>query len=90
MINNQSIQGQAPLEPDMQIALSPQGPRFRFIGGGRLAEIDESFDKPFTDGQVDIPPSADETSLSARNRQNPERNSKKHKSRGLFKRFFSS
>ncbi len=40
-INGMPIAGQAALQPDMQIALSPQGPRFRFLGGGRLAEVEE-------------------------------------------------
>ena len=40
-INGVPVQTQAPLETNMQIALSPQGPRFRFLGGGRLAEIEE-------------------------------------------------
>jgi pSer/pThr/pTyr-binding forkhead associated (FHA) protein len=41
LINGHSIGDQAPLEPDMQIALSPNGPKFRFMGGGRLAEIED-------------------------------------------------
>jgi pSer/pThr/pTyr-binding forkhead associated (FHA) protein len=40
-LNGNPVQLQAPLEADMQIALSPQGPRFRFLGGGRLAEIED-------------------------------------------------
>lgn len=40
-INGMPIQTQAPLEPNMQVALSAQGPRFRFLGGGRLAEIED-------------------------------------------------
>ena len=40
-INAMPIAGQAALQADMQIALSPQGPRFRFLGGGRLAEVEE-------------------------------------------------
>lgn len=35
------VQTQAPLETNMQVALSSQGPRFRFLGGGRLAEIED-------------------------------------------------
>ena len=41
MLNGFPIQNQAPLAPDMQLALSPQGPKFRFLGGGRLAEIED-------------------------------------------------
>jgi pSer/pThr/pTyr-binding forkhead associated (FHA) protein len=39
-INGQSLQLQEALHPDDEIALSPNGPRFRFLGGGRLAEIE--------------------------------------------------
>jgi hypothetical protein len=58
-INGMPINGQTALEPDMQIALSPQGPRFRFLGGGRLAEVEDprpakpqqpEADGPATDG----------------------------------------
>lgn len=41
-INGQPIHIQSPLKPDNQLALSPQGPRFRFLEGGRLAEIEEA------------------------------------------------
>ena len=40
-VNDQPIHIQAPLNPDSRLALSPQGPRFRFLEGGRLAEIEE-------------------------------------------------
>lgn len=40
-INGQPINIKAPLNPDNQLALSTQGPSFRFLGGGRLAEIEE-------------------------------------------------
>ena len=40
MINGLPISGQAPLDPECEVALTPQGPRFRFLGGGRLAEIE--------------------------------------------------
>jgi pSer/pThr/pTyr-binding forkhead associated (FHA) protein len=38
-INGMAISGQAPLQPDAQLSLSSQGPNFRFLGGGRLAEV---------------------------------------------------
>lgn len=38
-INGQSIGLQAPLKSDDELSLTPQGPSFRFLGGGRLAEI---------------------------------------------------
>jgi pSer/pThr/pTyr-binding forkhead associated (FHA) protein len=40
-INSQLIALQTPLKQEDEIALSPQGPVFRFLGGGRLAEIAE-------------------------------------------------
>ncbi|MBW2248803.1 MAG: FHA domain-containing protein [Deltaproteobacteria bacterium] len=40
-VNGQPIHIQAPLNPDSRLSLSPQGPRFRFLEGGRLAEIEE-------------------------------------------------
>jgi pSer/pThr/pTyr-binding forkhead associated (FHA) protein len=40
-VNDQPVQIQAPLNPDSRLSLSPQGPRFRFLEGGRLAEIEE-------------------------------------------------
>lgn len=40
-INGMPIAGQSPLQPDAQVSLSPQGPKFRFLGGGRMAEIED-------------------------------------------------
>jgi pSer/pThr/pTyr-binding forkhead associated (FHA) protein len=40
-INGESIGFQAPLNHESCLALSPQGPKFRFFRGGRLAEIEE-------------------------------------------------
>jgi pSer/pThr/pTyr-binding forkhead associated (FHA) protein len=50
-INGQPINIKAPLNVDNQLALSPQGPRFRFLGEGRLAEIEE----PVPEVAVDTP-----------------------------------
>jgi len=41
-INRQPIGFQAPLRPNDELSLSPQGPLFRFFGEGRLGEIEES------------------------------------------------
>ena len=41
-INRKPIGLQAPLKPNDDIALSPRGPIFRFLGEGRLAEVDEA------------------------------------------------
>lgn len=40
-IDNQPLNVQGPLKPDVTLSLSGQGPKFRFLGGGRLAEIEE-------------------------------------------------
>lgn len=40
-INGRPIGIQAPLNPDSLLSLSPGGPTFRFLGGGRLAEHEE-------------------------------------------------
>jgi predicted component of type VI protein secretion system len=42
LIDSRPITEQAPLEPDMQVALSAAGPKFRFIAGGRFVEIEDS------------------------------------------------
>jgi pSer/pThr/pTyr-binding forkhead associated (FHA) protein len=39
-INGRSVEGQGMLEADQRLSLSAQGPDFRFLGGGRLAEIE--------------------------------------------------
>jgi hypothetical protein len=38
-LNGRPIGDQAPLVPNDELALSPGGPVFRFLGGGKLAEI---------------------------------------------------
>jgi pSer/pThr/pTyr-binding forkhead associated (FHA) protein len=40
-INGRPVGIQAPLNPDSLLSLSPEGPTFRFLGGGRLAEHEE-------------------------------------------------
>jgi pSer/pThr/pTyr-binding forkhead associated (FHA) protein len=41
-INDRSIDHQSPLSVNDIVSLSPSGPVFRFLGAGRLAEIEES------------------------------------------------
>ncbi len=41
VINAVPVRIQAPLNPDNLLSLSPKGPTFRFLGGGRLAEHEE-------------------------------------------------
>jgi len=42
LINHHSVGFEAPLKPNDEVAFSPQGPVFRFLGEGRLAEVTES------------------------------------------------
>jgi hypothetical protein len=42
LLDNLPIAGQAALQPDMELALSPQGPRFRYLNNGRLVEFEAS------------------------------------------------
>ena len=82
MLNGSPIQNQAPLAPDMQLALSPQGPKFRFLGGGRLAEIEDPLPEMIKPApkqpqqQPAAPVQAEEESLG-------------QKAGTLFKKFFS-
>lgn len=39
-INKQSIEHNAPLRPNDEVALGPQGPFFKFLGEGRFVEIE--------------------------------------------------
>lgn len=84
-INGIPITGQAALQPDMQVSLSPQGPKFRFLGGGRLVEVED----PFPEAPAHARPSAPEVPPEV-----PKEQQKSHKTGNkkgkLFKRLFSS
>lgn len=55
-INGQPVSLQAPLNPDDNLSMSASGPRFRFLGGGRLAEIEEPVQEvPVQDKSADAP-----------------------------------
>jgi pSer/pThr/pTyr-binding forkhead associated (FHA) protein len=41
LINGQPIKLEKPLNPDNRLELSPQGPKFRFLSGGKLFEIED-------------------------------------------------
>jgi pSer/pThr/pTyr-binding forkhead associated (FHA) protein len=45
MINGRPIHLKAPLHPESRLSFGSQGPSFRFLGGGRLAEIEEAVSK---------------------------------------------
>jgi pSer/pThr/pTyr-binding forkhead associated (FHA) protein len=55
-IDGAPVNIQAALRPESRIALSPDGPNFRFLGSGRLAEIEEP---PLQ--ATDIPPQVPDT-----------------------------
>jgi pSer/pThr/pTyr-binding forkhead associated (FHA) protein len=58
LINDMPIPGMATLQPDIQLSLSPQGPKFRFLGSGRLVEIEEPLpEAPFPAPQAEHIPS---------------------------------
>jgi pSer/pThr/pTyr-binding forkhead associated (FHA) protein len=75
-LNGLPIEIQAPLEPEMQIALGPNGPRFRFMAGGRLAEIETP---PPAKSAETSPPIAKEKPAEAPKSSKP----------GMFKKFFT-
>lgn len=43
-IDRQPVTTEAPLPPDSRLTLTGQGPKFQFLGDGRLAEIEETED----------------------------------------------
>lgn len=45
LINRRQIGMQAPMRVEDQISLTSQGPSFRFLGSGRLAQLDESMEE---------------------------------------------
>ena len=79
-INGMAIAGQAPLQPDAQLSLSSQGPNFRFLGGGRLAEIEDPL-------PADPTPKVREAEAMPETKQDPD--SIGQKAGTLFKKFFS-
>ncbi len=79
-INDQPINIKSPLNPNNQLALSPQGPRFRFLEGGRLAEIEETV----SESPVDEAPVEKKSSLQTK----PKMDGAK-KPGSIFKKLFS-
>jgi pSer/pThr/pTyr-binding forkhead associated (FHA) protein len=59
-INGSPVPSQAALQPESRLSLSANGPNFRFLGAGRLAEIEEA---PLQ--KTDVPPQAPETPSAA-------------------------
>ena len=79
-INGIPIAGQAPLRPDMQLALTAQGPTFRFLGGGRLVEVED-----VVPASTPSTPHQPESSPASSEEDKPER----EKKGSVFKKFFS-
>lgn len=61
LINDAPIQAEAPLTMDAEVTMAPEGPRFRFLGNGRLAEIEPPApdDAGAEDAQAAAPETAD-------------------------------
>jgi len=60
-LNHQPIPFQSPLTVNDEIALSPRGPSFRFLGEGRLAEITGSDqDMQYSGGKDNLPKASDQ------------------------------
>jgi pSer/pThr/pTyr-binding forkhead associated (FHA) protein len=59
-INGSPVPSQAALQPESRLSLSANGPNFRFLGAGRLAEIEEA---PLQ--KTDVPHQAPETPSAA-------------------------
>lgn len=65
-INRQPIGLQAPLRSNDELALSPQGPLFRFFGEGRLGEIEEAPEEKPPESHEKTGPKAEEKSITSR------------------------
>lgn len=81
-INGMPIQLQAPLEPDARVALSSGGPKFRFLGGGRLAEIEDEPAPAAAPAQPQQPPPVPPAGKESKQDQLSQ------KAGALFKKFF--
>jgi pSer/pThr/pTyr-binding forkhead associated (FHA) protein len=58
-LNQRPVSFQAPLNPDDEISLSPQGPVFRFLGEGRLAEVETQSGKVSSSKKTEAIPERD-------------------------------
>ncbi len=83
-VGGRLVNVQAGLETDMQLSLSEQGPKFRFLGGGRLAEVEDPLPEPEPERPTSQTPSPAET---PEKQEWPEKIG--HKAGGLLKKFFS-
>ncbi|MDI7260478.1 MAG: FHA domain-containing protein [Thermodesulfobacteriota bacterium] len=65
-INRQPVGFQASLKPNDELALSPQGPLFRFFGEGRLGEIEEAPEEKPIESSEKTGAVAEEKSISSK------------------------
>ena len=77
-INGRPVGSQAVLAQGAELALTDQGPKFKFLGGGRLAEIPDAASEPLekTDASPNLPDIDEPPSVPHK------------KSKSLFKSFF--
>jgi pSer/pThr/pTyr-binding forkhead associated (FHA) protein len=80
-INGRPVGTQAVLARGAELTLTDQGPKFRFLGGGRLAEIPDGVSEPLAKTDVD-------PNLQGVDRGVPAADKKGKKANSLFKRFF--
>jgi len=67
LVNGAPLQQPVPLTAESRVALSPQGPTFRFLAGGRLAEIE---DTKVPHSEISSPP-PDNASTTEKNKVSP-------------------
>jgi pSer/pThr/pTyr-binding forkhead associated (FHA) protein len=79
-IDGLPVPSQAALQPENRLSLSSNGPSFRFLGAGRLAEIEDSPPQ-----QTDMPSRTAEVSLPPEKNTAPPKAAKK-----IFDKFFKS
>jgi pSer/pThr/pTyr-binding forkhead associated (FHA) protein len=80
-INGRPVGTQSVLAQGAELSLSDQGPKFRFLGGGRLAEIQDVAPEPLD--KTDADPNLQGSDLGV-----PDAGKKDKKSNSLFKSFF--
>jgi pSer/pThr/pTyr-binding forkhead associated (FHA) protein len=79
LVDGTALQQPVPLAVESRIALSPQGPTFRFLAGGRLAEIEDAQVPP---PEISSPP-PDNPTTTEKNAVNPPKGAG-----GIFKKIF--
>jgi pSer/pThr/pTyr-binding forkhead associated (FHA) protein len=80
-INGRPVGTQSVLAQGAELSLSEQGPKFRFLGGGRLAEIQDVVSEPLD--KTDADPNLQGSTVGV-----PTAEKKGKKSNSLFKSFF--